>query len=73
MSNRKPVMPETTRREFIRKSVAAGSALALTGTMGCEGSTGSRRKQPNLVYVFPDQMRAQAQGFMGEGSSSIRP
>lgn len=59
-------MPETTRREFIRRSLVAGSALTLTGTMACEGTTGSRQRHPNLIYVFPDQMRAQAQGFMGE-------
>ena len=46
-----------TRRAFL---AACGSALCA----GCAGA-GRAGTRPNLVIVFPDQMRAQALGFMG--------
>ena len=47
----------TTRRHFL-------AACGLTFCAGCVGAAGGRTR-PNLVLVFPDQMRAQALGFMG--------
>jgi len=55
-----------TRRDFIKASLAAAATGAiLPGAAGCEGRAagGSR---PNLLLVFPDQMRGQALGFLGE-------
>ncbi|MFC1791806.1 sulfatase, partial [Gemmatimonadota bacterium] len=55
-----------TRREFVKTSAAAAaSAALLPGATGCGGGPQSRRA-PNLLFVFPDQMRAHAMGFMGE-------
>ena len=57
-------MPPSTRREFIEATLGAASAVAATGAAaGCGTPTGRR---PNLLYVFPDQMRGQALGFMEE-------
>lgn len=41
--------------------------LSLSGLSACAGCIGTNngRRPPNLVIVFPDQMRAQAVGFMG--------
>lgn len=46
-----------TRRAFL-------AACGLTFCAGCVG-VGRGRPAPNLVVVFPDQMRAHALGFMG--------
>ena len=46
-----------TRRAFL-------TACGLTFCAGCVG-VGRGRPAPNLVVVFPDQMRAHALGFMG--------
>ena len=52
------------RREFIK---AVGVGAAGLGLQGCfEGLKTSSVNTPNLVIVFPDQMRAHAMGFMGE-------
>ena len=55
-----------SRRSFIKGAVA-GSALGLTGA-GLPAATDSepRKQPPNLVIVFPDQMRAHALGFLKE-------
>ncbi|NOR15244.1 MAG: sulfatase-like hydrolase/transferase, partial [Candidatus Aminicenantes bacterium] len=52
------------RRTFIKHSATclAGSALAPSLFQGCSQTAAAR--PPNLLIVFPDQMRAQAQGFM---------
>ena len=54
------------RREFLRQSGAciAGAALAPSLFQGC--SKTAAKKPPNLLIVFPDQMRAHSQGFMNE-------
>jgi len=52
-----------TRRQFLR--TVAGTAL--TVSLAESAVAGSRsRKSPNLVFVFPDQMRGQALGFLNE-------
>jgi arylsulfatase A-like enzyme len=52
-----------SRRQFLR--TATGSALSLTITNQLTAKTGATR-HPNLVFVFPDQMRGQALGFLNE-------
>jgi len=59
-------MSNPTRRDFIKTSVAAAAGGALLeGLAGCGESFDSTRR-PNLLFVFPDQMRGQALGFLGE-------
>ncbi|MCB1021056.1 MAG: sulfatase, partial [Acidobacteria bacterium] len=43
-----------TRRSFLQTTAAAGAAPA------------AAPKRPNIVFVFPDQMRGSAMGFLGE-------
>ena len=50
-----------TRRAFL-------AACGLTLCAGCAG-VGRRAAAPNLVIVFPDQMRAHALGFMGQDAA----
>lgn len=54
------------RREFLKRSGAclAGAALGPSLFQGC--SKTAAKKPPNLLIVFPDQMRAHSQGFMNE-------
>ena len=54
---------EISRREFLRVS-----SLSLLGAaVGCNNSLiQGKPKRPNLVFVFPDQMRAHTLGFMNE-------
>jgi len=59
-------MGSVSRRDFIKKSVAAGSALAAGSLARGLESKEPSRKHPNLLFVFPDQMRGQALGFLGE-------
>ena len=57
-------MTRPTRRDFIRASVAAAaSGTLLHGVTGCEPGERESRS-PNLLFVFPDQMRAQAEERM---------
>jgi arylsulfatase A-like enzyme len=59
-------MPPFTRRDFLKAAaVAAASGVALPAASGCFSST-PRTRRPNLLFVFPDQMRAQALGSLGE-------
>ncbi len=54
-------LPSTTsRRRFLAGSLGAAAAACSTGPAV---KTGERR--PNILYFFPDQMRAQAMGCMG--------
>lgn len=68
-----------TRRNLL-KGIAASSAAAATvaATGGLSTSLaadqvaaagGLNGKKPNLLIIFPDEMRAQAQGFMGQDPS----
>jgi arylsulfatase A-like enzyme len=55
-----------SRREFLRKTSIASAAIALTGA-GCLSKAELKaHKQPNLVFMFPDQFRRQAIGYMNE-------
>ncbi len=50
-----------TRREFLTGGIAAGVGLG-----AALRPLSDPPAPPNLVFVFPDQLRAQALGFMGE-------
>lgn len=52
-------MPVLTRREFVRSS----SLLALAA-LATRSSAQEAARRPNLLFVFPDQFRAFACGFM---------
>ena len=59
-------MASLTRRDFLKATAAAAaSGTILPGVSGCTDGS-SRVRPPNLLFVFPDQMRAQALGFLGE-------
>jgi hypothetical protein len=47
------------------QAVAAGTCAA-AGIAGSESSAAAADAHPNLLYVFPDQMRGQALGFLGQ-------
>ena len=52
-----------TRRQFL-KAVAGGLAIVSCSETLLAGKPSN--KPPNLLFVFPDQMRGQALGFMNE-------
>ncbi|MEN9402716.1 MAG: hypothetical protein RL091_1419 [Verrucomicrobiota bacterium] len=56
-----------TRREWLTRSslLAAAGLLPARGSVQAAASS-SVRKAPNLVFFFPDQLRRQAMGFVGE-------
>lgn len=55
-------MPDLNRRDFLKLSAGAAGLSVLTGRRA-SGQAGAQR--PNLLYVFPDQYRVFALGFMG--------
>lgn len=65
-------MPSVTRRDFVRTCVGTASTVALGCTpiredeMPQQEQGNKPGRKPNIVFVFPDQMRAHAQGFMNE-------
>jgi arylsulfatase A-like enzyme len=61
-----PIMTGTDRRSFLRGSAAAVAGIALASCRLTEGGPAAGQKRPNTVFVFPDQFRRQALGFMGE-------
>jgi arylsulfatase A-like enzyme len=56
-----------SRRQFLERSVCAGTALTLS-VSGCapENRTGREAGKPNVVFVLTDQWRAQATGYGGD-------
>lgn len=63
-------MEHITRRKFLKNTVTGGAVLLL---WGCKGRSPGEAKQsvgqgPNLVIVYPDQMRGHAMGFLSEES-----
>ncbi len=54
------------RRDFMRYGI--GGLMAASLPLGAARSfkPAPTRKKPNLLYVFPDQMRGQALGFLGQ-------
>ncbi|MFC2141658.1 sulfatase [Acidobacteriota bacterium] len=58
---------DITRREFLKRSIYAGTALsaALSPRAMGEQTPGPKGK-PNIVFVLTDQWRAQATGYAGD-------
>jgi uncharacterized sulfatase len=52
------------RREFIKSALAAYGGSTLPGWTGMAREGRSRERRPNLLFVFPDEMRRQAVGCM---------
>jgi arylsulfatase A-like enzyme len=55
-----------SRRDFMKRSAAMAVGVALGS--GCALTKGGRKmpdERPNLLFVFPDEMRQQAMGFLG--------
>ena len=61
-------MKNISRRQFLKKSTAAGLAASLNSYSGLSliSCRSKNQKPPNLIIFFPDQMRGQALGFLGE-------
>lgn len=53
----------TTRRNFIKQSILGSSTILLSDKVS--SATRNKSRQPNVVYVFADQWRAQDIGFAG--------
>ncbi len=56
-----------SRREFLKRSIYAGTALS-AAVSGCAlgRQTGKEAGKPNIVFVLTDQWRAQATGYGGD-------
>jgi len=54
------------RRNFLRFAGISTGAALLSGCQGRGPLSGRSSSRPNLVFVFPDQMRGQALGFLKE-------
>jgi hypothetical protein len=52
------------RRQFMQALLVGGVARGISETSCAAALTGAPR--PNLLFVFPDQWRGQALGFLGE-------
>jgi len=66
----KDTLPGSLNRRSFLSTVAVGAAFGL-GTQQSHGQTrgeglDSMNRKPNLVFVFADQWRAQALGYMGD-------
>lgn len=58
-------MNELSRRDFVKNSVRLSAASLIAPSL-LSAVEGERKGRPNLVFVFPDQWRGQALGFMNE-------
>ena len=54
------------RRTFLKAMGLSVTTMSLGGCVKKSLSFGRRRKPPNLLFVFPDQMRGSAMGFLHE-------
>jgi len=54
------------RRRFLKGMGLSVTSVCLAGCTRDALSADKRRKAPNLLFVFPDQMRGSAMGFLGE-------
>jgi arylsulfatase A-like enzyme len=61
-----------SRRSFLIKSLTGGSALGLGGLAALLEMNCRSEQPPNLLIVFPDQMRGQALGFL-DGDPVLTP
>ena len=57
---------QLARRDFMKTTVALSILGPMAGSHSAEEKRDTKRKHPNLVVVFPDQMRGQALGFLNE-------
>jgi arylsulfatase A-like enzyme len=58
---------ELTRREFLQRSIYAGSVLSTAvSRILPKGQTSIKIGRPNVVFVLTDQWRAQATGYAGD-------
>jgi len=55
-----------SRRDFLRRTSAFSAAAALFPVTSLAGENDEGLNHPNLVFIFPDQFRRQAIGFMKE-------
>ena len=55
-----------SRREFLKKTAIAPAAIACSTAISGAMSNAKGDKLPNLVFMFPDQFRRQAIGFMAQ-------
>ncbi|MEN8126760.1 MAG: sulfatase [Planctomycetota bacterium] len=55
------------RREFVKLTGLSVASIAVNGCTSQQNpSIGKASRPPNIVFVFPDQMRGQAMGFLKE-------
>lgn len=57
-------MKQITRREFVREAAVSAAAVSLVSCSLSAKAEQKSPKRPNLVFVFPDEFRKQAIGFM---------
>ncbi|MGK7907871.1 MAG: sulfatase-like hydrolase/transferase [Synechococcus sp.] len=55
-----------SRRDFLKQTATISVAAAIAGSCSTSKRGDTSRERPNLVIVFPDQMRGQALGFLNE-------
>jgi arylsulfatase A-like enzyme len=56
----------TNRRDFLKTTAAAAVGLSSVAAKALAQSAGRASKKPNLLFVFGDQWRRQAMGFMNQ-------
>lgn len=54
------------RRTFLKATGITVTGMCLNGCMKSLAASGDSVTHPNLLFVFPDQMRGSAMGFLGE-------
>ena len=59
-------MKNVSRRSFIKETTALSTLGLMSGCFTLSKSNKTNPKHPNLVIVFPDQMRGQALGFLNQ-------
>ncbi len=57
---------DISRRKFIKNTAALSTYGLLNQGFCASGMISKNQKHPNLIIVFPDQMRGQALGFLNE-------
>jgi arylsulfatase A-like enzyme len=61
------ILNNISRRQFLKRSIYAGTALSAAMSPRAMGRQPPRPKaKPNIVYVLTDQWRAQATGYAGD-------
>jgi len=67
MTDRSQNSTPINRREFIRTLGAAAAGMALGPSAACRREfPAGKKRRPNLIFIFADQLRAQTTGFGGE-------